>query len=416
MRRVERVVEIDAPVERVFDLFSDFEGFPRWMQHVREVRRTGRRYTRWRADTPLGMDVEWEAETTRFEPDRRIAWRSVRGDVETDGEVVFSEIDPGTTRMRVVLGYAPPAGRLGDAFARLLGRDPAAELGADLRRFKHLAEGGRGDARRTDDERPRREPVRERREPTRERPRRHEARFADAPRPREYAPPRSDEHYYREVLGMRGREERARHYDERGRRYDERARPYRDERARYEYERDERVQDEGARVRRYREDAERGRERGFEEALRAARHSQLESMRRYREGGRPTPAWQRMLEAERAARREERRRDERRAHDAEQVIEERIIERRRRGPVEDVRRADVEDVRRADVEDVRRADEAERPYRPRYALTPRERERELAERGWDTEAKERVLRRSVDRLLDEGPSREWRRWERNSDE
>src|SRR5918911_4068321 len=148
MRRTEKFIEVNAPVEVVFDLYSDFESFPRWMQHVREVRRTGRRYTRWRADAPLGMDIEWEAETTRFEPDRRIAWRSVRGDVETDGEVVFSEIDPEATRMRVVLGYALPAGRLGDAFARLLGRDPAAELSADLRRFKHLAEGERGERRR----------------------------------------------------------------------------------------------------------------------------------------------------------------------------------------------------------------------------------------------------------------------------
>ena len=114
MHRVERMIEIEAPLERVFDLFSDFESFPRWMRHVRAARRTGRRYTRWRADTPFGMDVEWETETTVFEPDHRIAWRSVRGDVDTDGEVVFTEIDPRTTRLRLVLGYAPPAGRVGD--------------------------------------------------------------------------------------------------------------------------------------------------------------------------------------------------------------------------------------------------------------------------------------------------------------
>ncbi len=387
MRRVERVIEIDAPLERVFDLFSDFESFPRWMRHVGEVRRTGRRYTRWRA--PQGVDMEWEVETTRFEPDQHIAWRSVGGDVETDAEVVFSEIDAGTTHMRVVIGYAPAAGQSGDAFARLFGRDPAAELGADLRRFKRLAEGTRSDARRrhADDERARREPPRER--GTRERE------------------PRSDERYYRDVLGLRGRDERARRerYDR-----DERA-PYdKDERA--FYDRDERsvyARDEGRRASRYRAASEPEREERFDEALRAARRSQMESMRRYHESGRPSPAWQRMLEAERGTRQDD---DGRRRRDEREPDAERMMERRRRAPVE----GPPPPRRRMDEAGPARMDESERDYRPRYALTPRERERERAERDWDREAKARVMRRGLDRLLEDGPSREWRRWDRDDDE
>src|SRR5918997_2862386 len=110
MRRVERIVEIEAPVERVFDLFSDFEGFPRWMRGVREVRRVGRRVTHWVGRTAVeGLDAEWDAEVTHFEPDRRIVWRSLRGDVRTDGEAVFAETPDGTTLLRVVTGYATPA-------------------------------------------------------------------------------------------------------------------------------------------------------------------------------------------------------------------------------------------------------------------------------------------------------------------
>ena len=111
MQRTEKIIEIDAPVERVFDLFSDFESFPRWMSHIKEVRYTGRRYTRWTAEAPLGSSVEWEAETIAFEPDQRIAWRSVRGDVWTEGEVDFYETARGTTLVRVILGYDPPAVR-----------------------------------------------------------------------------------------------------------------------------------------------------------------------------------------------------------------------------------------------------------------------------------------------------------------
>ncbi|HEY6188172.1 MAG TPA: SRPBCC family protein [Pyrinomonadaceae bacterium] len=140
MQRTEKVIEIDAPVERVFDLFSDFESFPRWMSHIKEVRYTGRRYTRWTAEAPLGTSVEWEAETTRFEPDHRIAWRSVRGDVETEGEVIFQETSRGTTLLRVMLGYDPPAGRIGALVARLFGTNPEQQLEEDLERFAEVVE------------------------------------------------------------------------------------------------------------------------------------------------------------------------------------------------------------------------------------------------------------------------------------
>lgn len=147
MQRVEKVIEIDAPVERVFDLFSDFEHFPRWMRHIRDVHYTGRRYTRWTADAPLGTSVEWEAETTDFDPPYRIAWRSVRGDVDTKGEVIFRETRRGTTIMRVILGYRPPAGRLGALVASLFGTDPEQQLEEDLELFAEVAE-RRRDARR----------------------------------------------------------------------------------------------------------------------------------------------------------------------------------------------------------------------------------------------------------------------------
>lgn len=141
MRRVERFVEIDAGLERVFELFSDFESFPRWMRGVREVRRTGRRTTHWVGRTAVrGLDAEWDAEVTHFEPDRRIVWRSVRGDLRTDGEAVFAETREGATLLRLVLGYATPAGRSGADAARFFGRNPARQLEEDLYNFKRLAE------------------------------------------------------------------------------------------------------------------------------------------------------------------------------------------------------------------------------------------------------------------------------------
>ena len=124
MQRFEAFVEVDAPVERVFDLFSDFESFPRWMGGVRGVRRRGRGLTHWVVETALDLDVEWDAEITVFEPDHRIVWRSVGGDVRADGEAVFSVAPEGTTLVRVILGYGTPGGRTGERVARFFGRHP----------------------------------------------------------------------------------------------------------------------------------------------------------------------------------------------------------------------------------------------------------------------------------------------------
>ena len=139
MERIEKVIEINAPVDVVFGLYSDFEKFPEWMKSLKEVRRVDDRYTKWTANAPL-MSVEWEAETTAFEPERRIAWKTVRGDVEMDGDVTFEEIESGKTRMHISLGYEPPAGRLGSLIAHLLGSDPEKQVDEELKRFAQMAE------------------------------------------------------------------------------------------------------------------------------------------------------------------------------------------------------------------------------------------------------------------------------------
>ena len=140
MERTERSVEINAPVKVVFDLYSDFEKWPEWMKHIKEVRKTGENYTKWAADAPLGMNVEWEAETTEFEPNQKIAWRTVRGDVDMQGEVTFEKKGRDKTAMHVALSYKPPAGHLGALVAKLFGNDPEKEIDEELKRFARLAE------------------------------------------------------------------------------------------------------------------------------------------------------------------------------------------------------------------------------------------------------------------------------------
>src|SRR5439155_6839025 len=83
---------VGAPVADVFAAWADFENFPRFMEDIKSVTRTGEKTTRWVARGPMGQDVEWEAETTRFEPNKRIAWRSTDDSpVTTSGQVTFKD-------------------------------------------------------------------------------------------------------------------------------------------------------------------------------------------------------------------------------------------------------------------------------------------------------------------------------------
>nr|MDQ3820235.1 hypothetical protein [Acidobacteriota bacterium] len=68
------------------------------------------------------------------------AWRTVRGDVDMQGEVTFEKAGRGKTAMHVALSYKPPAGHLGALVAKLFGNDPDKEIDEELKRFAHLAE------------------------------------------------------------------------------------------------------------------------------------------------------------------------------------------------------------------------------------------------------------------------------------
>ncbi|HUH11789.1 MAG TPA: SRPBCC family protein [Longimicrobiales bacterium] len=142
MAKVRKSVEVEAPVHRVYRLWTDFESFPGFMEHVQEVRRTGEKTTHWKVEAPLGRFVEWDAETTALEENQRVAWRATGG-VGSSGEVRFVPRGGDRTEVEVDMEYHPPAGKLGEAVARVF-ENPARTVEEDLRRFKDLAEGRAG--------------------------------------------------------------------------------------------------------------------------------------------------------------------------------------------------------------------------------------------------------------------------------
>lgn len=138
---------IRKPAEELYAFWRNFENLPRVMTHLESVRVIDDRRSHWiaKAKSLGGKRLEWDAEITVDEPDRRIAWRSLPGgDVDNAGQITFA---PGLhedrgTEVHVRMDYVPPLGRLGHLLASALGNNPKRVVREDLRNFKRLMEIG----------------------------------------------------------------------------------------------------------------------------------------------------------------------------------------------------------------------------------------------------------------------------------
>jgi uncharacterized membrane protein len=115
MERVEKTIDVNCPIRTVYNQWTQFEEFPRFMAGVKEVRQIDDTHVRWHAEI-WGKDVEWEAEVTEQEPDKRISWKSTSG-AQNAGTVRFEPLDSARTRVRLVMAYEPEGAieNLGDA-------------------------------------------------------------------------------------------------------------------------------------------------------------------------------------------------------------------------------------------------------------------------------------------------------------
>jgi uncharacterized membrane protein/gas vesicle protein len=140
---VDNEVTIDRPIHEVYAFVQNVESWPRFMQHVQEIRTTGERRSHWRVDGPAGVTAEWDAETTEQVPNERICWRTLPGSmVDSEGSLELENDGSGGTRVRLHMIYDPPAGAAGHVVARLFRRDPKTQSEHDLQNLKRAIEGG----------------------------------------------------------------------------------------------------------------------------------------------------------------------------------------------------------------------------------------------------------------------------------
>ncbi|MES2902022.1 MAG: SRPBCC family protein [Pseudomonadota bacterium] len=140
---IEKSVRIDAAPEQVYDLFANYEHFPRFLSNVIEVRDLGNRRSHWVVKGPAGSRYTWNAVLSEHSRPQRLAWQSEPGaEVENYGSIHFEPVGRGATRVTVRMSYKPPAGMVGRAIASLFGNEPGQQMEQDLQRMKSLVERG----------------------------------------------------------------------------------------------------------------------------------------------------------------------------------------------------------------------------------------------------------------------------------
>jgi uncharacterized membrane protein len=122
MEQIEKTIEVNCPVRTVYNQWTQFEDFPRFMAGVKEVRQLDETHVHWHAEV-WGKDLEWDAEITEQDPDRRISWKSISG-APNAGTVRFEPLGSDRTRVRLVMAYEPTGAieKAGDALGMLSAR------------------------------------------------------------------------------------------------------------------------------------------------------------------------------------------------------------------------------------------------------------------------------------------------------
>ena len=105
METIEKSIEIDCPLRTVYNQWTQFEEFPRFMKGVKKVTQLDDQRLHWEAEI-AGKNKEWDSRITDQVPDQLIAWQSDGGEYNA-GAVHFSAVSPNCTRINFQLMYDP---------------------------------------------------------------------------------------------------------------------------------------------------------------------------------------------------------------------------------------------------------------------------------------------------------------------
>ena len=137
---VRSCAKVQSDPATLYALWRNVERAPEWQEQIVEVRKTSERTSHWVMRS--GDDrIEWDSEIVNDEPSKRIVWRSIGGDSDNAGEVIF-ESAPGERETIVTVLQECRMGNLASLWESIVGRNPKQSVIENLRHFKALAETG----------------------------------------------------------------------------------------------------------------------------------------------------------------------------------------------------------------------------------------------------------------------------------
>ncbi|WP_330204742.1 SRPBCC family protein [Cyanobacterium sp. DS4] len=133
-------IEVNAPIDLVWSLWSDLEQMPQWMKWIDSVHilADDPDLSRWRLASG-GFEFSWLSRIVKLEKNQIIQWESVDG-LPNRGAVRFYDRHSNNSIVRLTVAYAIP-GIIGKLMDNLfLGQVVESTLKADLERFKNYIE------------------------------------------------------------------------------------------------------------------------------------------------------------------------------------------------------------------------------------------------------------------------------------
>ena len=132
---VEQFIDIGADLQTVYDHFTQFEEWPKYMHRVERIEQRDETTLMWHENI-WGVRRSWEAEITDQTPCERIVWRSKNGP-QSIGVVTFHSLGENLTRIAITMDFQPKGLFEKTASGMRISRRA---LKSDLMRFKAYVE------------------------------------------------------------------------------------------------------------------------------------------------------------------------------------------------------------------------------------------------------------------------------------